>query len=388
MPLQLQLTPKPCAECGAEPVYHAFERWSLIVDRLVAPITRPLDLFAPLVVPVLAPAIDIVAPLTATAFARLGLGTITTAPDQLDNETTVALWREADARGITMRQFRPFGLRRNLFLASYQGRSLVFEGLPRPARHSSALAWMDDKAVMKKRFSGQGFPVPRDSHEWPLVVKPRLGSGGRHTAAGITNDAQLARAIASARQISPRVMVEEQLDGPVYRATLIDGKLVAVLRRDPPQIVGDGIRTIRELVDEENKNPLRAGPVFAPLRIDRVEDPDHIPAPGEVVFLHWKVNWGVGGTSHDATDETHPDNAQLFHDIAEYLDDDIIGIDFIIADISRSWRETPRCGVIEVNSQPFIGNHHFPFTGPPRNVAGAVWDLVYPQTKTPPKRSF
>ena len=95
-------------------------------------------------------------------------------------------------------------------------------------------------------------------------------------------------------------------------------------------------------------------------------------------MLHWKVNWGVGGTSRDASDEVHPDNKKLFEDIAEYLDDVFVGIDFMITDISKSWRDTPHCGVLECNSMPFIGNHHYPYTGPVRNVAGIVWDLAFP----------
>jgi cyanophycin synthetase len=54
----------------------------------------------------------------------------------------------------------------------------------------------------------------------------------------------------------------------------------------------------------------------------------------------------------------------------------LVGIDFIIEDISKSWKEQARCGVIECNSRPFFDNHHLPFNGKPRNVAGAIWDYA------------
>jgi cyanophycin synthetase len=184
-------------------------------------------------------------------------------------------------------------------------------------------------------------------------------------------------------------MIEEELKGPVFRATLIGGKLVAVLRRDPPMVVGDGKRTVAELVFEENKNPLRRGPVFADISVDgeyatrelarQKLNKESVPEKGQIVQLHFKVNWGVGGTSRDATDEVHPDNIKLFEDVGRYLGDDIIGIDFMVSDIGRSWKGQERAGIIECNSLPHIGNHHFPFTGKVRNVAGVVWSAVFPE---------
>ncbi len=54
----------------------------------------------------------------------------------------------------------------------------------------------------------------------------------------------------------------------------------------------------------------------------------------------------------------------------------IVGIDFIIEDISKPWQEQAKCGVIECNGRPFFDNHHLPFEGKPRNVAGAIWDFA------------
>jgi cyanophycin synthetase len=146
---------------------------------------------------------------------------------------------------------------------------------------------------------------------------------------------------------------------------------------------------VRELVAAENKNPLRRGPIFAEIQVDSAAArreliyqnlvPESIPGPGEKVCLHFKVNWGVGGTSRDATEEAHPENIKLFEDIGIYLGEDIVGLDFIIQDIGRPWQAQTRCGIIECNSLPHIGNHHFPYTGPIRNVAGAVLEMVFPE---------
>ena len=61
--------------------------------------------------------------------------------------------------------------------------------------------------------------------------------------------------------------------------------------------------------------------------------------------------------------------------IAKILGNPVIGIDFIIEDISRSWKEQERGGVIECNGRPFFDNHHLPFEGEPQNVAARIWDM-------------
>ena len=94
-----------------------------------------------------------------------------------------------------------------------------------------------------------------------------------------------------------------------------------------------------------------------------------------------KASRGLGGGATDVTDETHPDNIALLEKIAQVLDDPLVGVDFIIEDASKSWREQERCGVIECNSAPFIDLHLYPLKGKPRDTAGALWDLVYPASK-------
>jgi D-alanine-D-alanine ligase-like ATP-grasp enzyme len=383
-------------------VHHWAERWRLRVDGLFAPLARPFNPFVKLLSPHFDGLLNRVVPPLGKVFTALGLAVEVRDLRSHPSETTQALFEEAGVRGIAMWELRLFGLPRRIFLARHGAKTVVFEGLPRPARAQPSLSWIDDKAEMKRRFKAAGFPVAegkfcrteaqalRAFHalQKPVVVKPHEGSGGAHVTVHITTPDELRRAFWNARQVAPAVMVEEELAGPVFRATLIGRRLAAVLRRDPPHVVGDGRRTVRELAAEENENPLRRGPVFAKINVDAPESArelawqkkalDSVPAKGEAVYFHFKVNWGVGGTSRDATDETHPENAQLFGKIGEYLGDDIAGIDFMIPDISKPWT-IQRCGVIECNSLPLIGNHHFPYKGSVRNVAGKVWDMVFPE---------
>lgn len=333
---------------------------------------------------------------------KQGIAKAQKAPD--DNTMLLAkvLWEEADTRGIEMTEVRLFGLARNLFLAKLpNGKYISFEGIPFPLWGVNEEWWIDNKYEMKKRFRKLGIPVAKGGAAMtvggakrlyrkltpPVIVKPYSGSASRHTTLHIDTEQELLRAFKVALVVAPLAIVEEELFGPVFRATVVDGKLIGVLRRDQPHVIGDGKRTVRELVEEANKHPARGGPYFSKMEVNEAAEqelgwqnltPESIPEAGRRVTLHQKINWSVGGTTADVTDDVHPDNEELFIRIAKVLKAPIVGLDFIIEDMSRSWKEQERSGVIECNSMPFFDNHHLPFEGKVRNVAGAIWDMIYP----------
>jgi cyanophycin synthetase len=166
----------------------------------------------------------------------------------------------------------------------------------------------------------------------------------------------------------------------------VDNKIEGVLRRDQPHVTGDGAHTVKQLLEIENRNPIRHGPIFSPLIAERDADAElerqgldweSIPQNGRRVELNQKVNWSAGGSTEDVTDIVHPDNWRLFEEIGAFLNDPLVGMDFIIGDISRSWKDQSRCGTIELNTAPFIDSHHYPFKGKVRDVAGKLWEVVF-----------
>ncbi|HUC01419.1 MAG TPA: hypothetical protein VMA75_00745 [Candidatus Paceibacterota bacterium] len=406
-----------CPDCGPAGVSHFVERWSVRTADLVGVIEAPPAAIWRGIKPILARLRPgRLAPATARAAAALGLGEIKTRPDDKVNWRTRVLWEEAERRGIVMREFRPFGLPREIFYATYGADTRGFDGLPRPrAAHESSIDWMDDKGVILKKFRAAGVPVPRGGsvstiaaaekifHEIvdgkssvrdgssaasssAVIVKPAIGSRSRHTYIHITEIDVLRHAFKKAKELSPRIVVEEELAGFVFRITLVGGAIAGVMRREPPHVIGDGVHTVQQLIAEENKNPLRHGEIFheLPLNEETVAmlagqnlSLDSVPAAGRMVVVHSKVSRAYGAsTTEIEMADIHPDNKKLFLKIAEVLDDPLVGVDFMMDDMSRPWRNQ-KCGVIECNSLPFIDLHHFPLKGPARNTAGIVWDLIF-----------
>jgi cyanophycin synthetase len=349
--------------------------------------------------------IEWIGPILTKVLTILHLGNITVALNDKDSLRTKVLWEEATKRGIVMKEFHLFGIGNDIFISKFKGEMRFFDVLPRTKDYNpKGLEWMDNKNEMKKHFAKEGIKVAAggiasskkealkifNSINKPVITKPNLGSRSRHTTTHISTEEELEKAYKLAHQLSPWVMIEEELTGYVHRGTVIGGKLIAVLRREPAYVIGDGVHNVRELIDIENKNPLRAGPIFHQLALDEEaikelthwgKTADTIPKDKEIVTLGQKTSRAVGGGLTDMTDVVHSDNKEMLEKIGKVLNDPLIGVDFIMDDVSISWKDQPRCGVIECNSAPFIDLHHFPLIGKPHNVAAALWDIIYPESK-------
>ncbi len=316
-------------------------------------------------------------------------------PSEFTSSRAEVLWEEAKRRGLVMENMRIFGRENDTYRVTIGNKTIHFSGLPRPqAMAQSAEWWMDDKALLKKKLIAASIPVPRggafsrfsslkkafQALDKPVIIKPRLGSRGRHTTTWIYNETDLKKAFEIGKQLCHWVVMEEHLVGSVYRGTMIDGVCAGILRGDPPRVTGDGQHTIRELV--ELKNQSRHEKVSAVKLTPQTDiflarqnlTLDSVLGAGQQIDLIEKIGVSYGGHSAEETHLTHPETIRILEAAAKVVGDPLIGFDFIIPDISRSPHEQ-KWGIIEVNGVPFINLHHDPVEGH-RNVAKYVWDFV------------
>jgi len=392
---------KYCKDCEPAQEIHFVAYMSVLLGMISAPLFDLLELFFKNTAEAISNKISF-------PFYRLmvflKLGYYTYNPDEKDSWRTKCFWEEADRRGIKMYQFH-LGIIRDIFIAEYKNKKITFDGLPRPnKKEAESLSWMDNKGIMKKKFQSENIPVARGGTAWtykkalkifnkiekPVITKPNLGSRSRHTMIHLHTPKELKIGFKKAQKLSPIVVVEEELRGYLFRGTLIGEKLVGVVRRDQPEITGDGIHSIRELWEQENKRPEREGPIFHKIPIDKEAEielsrqnvnMETIPEKGRVITFSQKTSRGCGGTTTEVTGLIHPDNIEMLEHVGRYLKDPLIGVDFIMEDITKSWHEEQHCGIIECNSLPFIDLHHYPLFGKPNNVAGKLWDLILPESK-------
>jgi cyanophycin synthetase len=226
----------------------------------------------------------------------------------------------------------------------------------------------------------------------PVVIKPLDGNQGKGVSLGLVGDEQVGQAFDLAARYSSRVIVEEMLQGRDYRVLLVNGKIVAASERLPANVLGDGQHTVAELVEIENRNPLRGDGHEKPLTKLRLRDAakltleragkttSYIPAPGERVFLCGTANLSTGGTAADVTDAVHPANITIFERAARVSDLDICGLDVIMPDVALPMRVAGG-GIIEVNASPGLRMHLHPTSGEPRDVGSAIVEMLYPNPR-------
>jgi cyanophycin synthetase len=200
---------------------------------------------------------------------------------------------------------------------------------------------------------------------FPVVTKPRSGNRGRGVTANISSASEVRQGIRKAAQVHKQVILEEYLPGDDYRFVVINGELVSVIKRVNPHVIGDGKKNIRELIEHTNANRIGEDGWPRNLRVLKLDDEaarqlakqnlgaESVPSAGQMVILSGAGN---GGTTVDLTDQIHPDNAAAAIRAVEIMRIDVGGVDFLLPDPSKSYRETGG-GICEVNYMPDIQVH-------------------------------
>ncbi|MFT5044246.1 MAG: cyanophycin synthetase [Porticoccaceae bacterium] len=224
----------------------------------------------------------------------------------------------------------------------------------------------------------------------PVVMKPLAGNHGRGVSVNLNTADEIEAAFEIASQHGRNVVVESFIDGYDHRLLVINGKLIAAAKRMPGHVVGDGTHTIEELLSIVNQDPRRGfGHEKVLTRLEMDDQAEkllsqlgydvHTVAPaGEVVFLRSTANLSTGGVAIDVTDIIHPDNVAMAERTINAIGLDIGGVDFLTDDITQSYRDTGG-GICEVNAGPGFRMHVAPSEGTPRDVAGPVLDMLFPE---------
>lgn len=260
-----------------------------------------------------------------------------------------------------------------------------------------------DKELTKRILADAAIPVPRgevarteadavaalERMGVPVVVKPLDGRQGMGVSLNLTTPEQVVDAFRIAREYSPDVLIEELIAGRNYRVLVVAGKMVAASERLPAHIVGDGSSTIAQLIEQANSDPRRGEGHEKPLTkivadaivLAHLEKCNRtlecVPPVGEVVPLREGINLSTGGTARDVTDDVHPSVRRICERSAQLIGLDICGVDLVLHDIEKPFTQGTGA-VIELNAAPGLRMHYFPSTGSPRDVGGAIVDMLYP----------
>ncbi len=277
----------------------------------------------------------------------------------------------------------------------------ICESITSVTPHIAAML-QNDKAATNRLLSSVYLPVPQQvlvtnaeaavkaarQIGLPIVVKPHNAIKGRGITLQPDTDEAIRAAFAHAREQSPYVLVEKHIPGDDHRALVVGGRMVAVAKRVPAAVIGDGKSTIAELVAEANNDPRRGTGFSRIMNLIVLDDQadqlltrqghfrNSVPTDKEVVYLRGTANLATGGTAVDVTSRVHPVNQRMLERTARMLELDVAGIDFITPDISRPYREV-QGAICEVNASPGLRAHLVEKSSP--DVLGPILDLLFPK---------
>ena len=261
---------------------------------------------------------------------------------------------------------------------------------------------MENKIVTKKILKTHNIKVPNGFEffsydeaekaidmiiERNVVIKPKSTNFGK----GITilnsecNKEQILSALKNAFSYDDTVIVEDFIKGDEYRFLVIGNKVSGILRRVPANVCGNGKNTISELIEIKNKNPLRQNGYTAPLEKIKIDNTvkfylnkknlglDYVPEEGNVIFLRENSNISTGGDSIDYTDLINERFKEIAIRASKAIGANICGVDMIIEDYTNV---NSNYGIIELNFNPAIHIHSFPYKGVERNIAKDILELL------------
>ena len=239
-----------------------------------------------------------------------------------------------------------------------------------------------DKELTRTLLGQLGVPVPsgrpvNDADDaWeaareiglPVVVKPQYGNQGRGVTTNLSTREQVVAAFAAAREEGTSIMVEKFAPGADYRLLVVGERLIAAARREAAQVIGDGSSTVRQLVDEVNRDPRRGddhatvlSKITAltrspwPCWPNKVLTPESVPPAGTRVLIRRNANLSTGGTADDVTEHVHPEVAARAIEAAKIVGLDIAGVDVVASDIGRPLEEQGGV-IVEVNAAPGLAD--------------------------------
>ena len=281
---------------------------------------------------------------------------------------------------------------------THGGRSVITRESLSEFTSAIAMCRCDDKRLTRRLVAEAGIAVPRarlgtfdkGDYDFPtevgeVVVKPTRGEQGKGITVGVTPDNgpdALATALARAREQYPEVLIEQRVTGDDLRLVVIDGKVVAAALRMPPEIIGTGEHTVRDLITAESRRRSVATGGESRIPFDEITaatvadagwTPDDVLPRDTRLRVRRTANLHQGGTIHDVTAQVNPELCRVAVAAAEAIGIPVTGIDLLVPDVTGT-----EYAFIEANERPGLANHE------PQPTAPAFLDFLFPGQHGPP----
>ena len=249
-----------------------------------------------------------------------------------------------------------------------------------------------DKNLTKKVLSFSGISVPNGilSSKWnevldwikvskaiyPFVVKPNEKALGTDVISYIDNQEELKKSFDIIVQKYGKVLVEEYFKGEDFRFFVLDYKIIAVVKRKRPSVVGDGKSTVIQLINKlDEKRPIK---ISVDGELERIILKERVSLgsvleKGKKLILRDNSNFRTGSILYNRTKEVHKKYCEIASLAAKVLNLRICGVDILTNDIANFSKYV----VTETNSVPGFDVHMETEFGGKVNVAKEVLEVLF-----------
>ena len=233
-----------------------------------------------------------------------------------------------------------------------------------------------------------------DNYEKPVVIKPTGLTAGKGVTVGIDSIQKAKDAFDFAkaaigtrvrRSWQEKIMIQEQVQGEDYRLLVINGKLQIATKRIPAFIIGDGIKTVEELIKQENLDPRRntinPAHIIKPIKIDKplmdcLKEQnltlESIPPKELKVYVRKVASMSQGGITQDFTDSVSKEIKNMVETVATSMHAFTLGVDVMCKDISKPLTKD-NGAILEVNTMPEVYLNMYPILGTQREYVADIY---------------
>lgn len=212
----------------------------------------------------------------------------------------------------------------------------------------------------------ENFKIQDTNLRFPLVTKPIDEWHWDWVSVNIKDEEDLKQWLNYAFSFWDRAIIQEHILWDDHRVLVIWDKVIYCIKKIPAFVVWDWKKTIKELIEIENTNPLRGTWYEKPLSFIEIDERlvnyikksnltlDSIPKKDEHIRLRWVSNIWAWWVWVNATDEMSEDLKTYCVNIAKTMWLVVAWIDLMTLDLSKSLEETG-WAIIELWADPWFG---------------------------------
>ena len=189
---------------------------------------------------------------------------------------------------------------------------------------------------------------------FPCVLKPVDGMQGKDVYTHIDNQDEFNKILNKLLNNYDKIMLENLVEGNNYRIFVFNNKVMDIIEREKPFIIGNGKNTVEELIHEKNEL-LKSKNLFEVKYLDEKlikkqnYNMNDIVKKDDKIFITNTVNFHNGANAKRILiSDIHKDNLDLFIKSHELIGLECSGVDYMSEDLKIPYYQN-NGHIIEMN---------------------------------------